>query len=98
MQRAGIEGILGIHIEGVVLRLDPCIPKAWPAFDVTLRRGRARYEVHIDNRAGVSPGIASASLDGIELTERPLRVALIDDGGLHRLTMRLGLTTSRRRY
>ena len=30
MQRAGIESILGLRLQGAVLHLDPCIPKAWP--------------------------------------------------------------------
>ncbi len=31
MQRAGVESILGLRLEGDVLRLDPCIPKSLAA-------------------------------------------------------------------
>jgi hypothetical protein len=31
-----------------------------------------------------------ARVDGIEIAERPLRVALLDDGGQHRVDVRLG--------
>src|SRR5665809_141191 len=37
MQRAGIESILGLRLRGAVLYLDPCIPKAWPSFYMTVR-------------------------------------------------------------
>ena len=42
MQRAGVECILGLRIEGSVLRLDPRIPKSWPRFEITLRHGASR--------------------------------------------------------
>ena len=31
MYRVGLEWILGFRVQGKVLLLDPCIPKAWPA-------------------------------------------------------------------
>ena len=35
MYRAGIEGILGIRLQGDSLLLDPGIPTAWPGFELT---------------------------------------------------------------
>src|SRR6202049_2244918 len=35
MQRAGVESILGARFSGEFLALDPCIPKAWPGFEMT---------------------------------------------------------------
>jgi hypothetical protein len=49
MQRAGIEGILGLRIRGTSLHLDPCIPKAWPGFGVVFRYRSARYEIQVEN-------------------------------------------------
>ena len=90
MQRAGIESILGMRLRGKVLHLDPCIPKAWPSFEMTVRYHSARYDILVDNSGGAGRGIASAQLDDTFIVERPLRVPLADDGITHRLRVRLG--------
>jgi cyclic beta-1,2-glucan synthetase len=90
MQRAGIEGILGLRIHGATLHLDPCIPRAWPGFEVALRFGTARYEIRVENADGVQRGIAFASIDDTVIEERPLRLQMLDDGGTHRLQVCLG--------
>jgi len=90
MQRAGVESILGLRIEGAVLRLDPCIPRAWPRFEVSLRRGAARYQIIVENPNGVQQGVASAELDGLAVTPRPLVIPYTDDGAAHHLHVRLG--------
>jgi cyclic beta-1,2-glucan synthetase len=90
MQRAGIESILGLRVEKALLYLDPCIPKAWPGFEVTLRHASARYEILLENPDGVGRGIASAQLDEQEILAQPLRLPLADDGLSHRLRVRLG--------
>ena len=90
MQRAGIESILGLSLQGEVLYLDPCIPKAWPSFEVMVRYRSARYEILVENPGGAGRGIASAQLDDTAIVERPLRVSLADDGITHRLRVWLG--------
>jgi cyclic beta-1,2-glucan synthetase len=90
MQRAGIESILGLRLRGAVLYLDPCIPKAWPSFYMTVRYRSARYEILVESSGGAGRGIASAQLDDKVIVERPLRVPLADDGITHRLRVRLG--------
>jgi len=40
----------------------------------------ARYRVVVENPDGVNRGVVSADVDGVELTERPLRAPLVDDG------------------
>ena len=37
MQRAGVESILGLRIRGAFMHLDPCIPQAWPGFEMRVR-------------------------------------------------------------
>jgi cyclic beta-1,2-glucan synthetase len=54
MQRAGIESILGLRILGTSLHFDPCIPKDWPAFGITLRYRSARYDIDVENPSGGS--------------------------------------------
>ena len=90
MQRAGVESILGVNIEGAVLRLNPCIPRSWPRFEITLRHGAARYEIVVDNPNGVSAGVAAATLDGEVIDAKPLLIELRDDGETHYLLVRLG--------
>jgi cyclic beta-1,2-glucan synthetase len=90
MQRAGVEGILGLRIRGDALELDPCIPKSWPGFAATLRYLSARYEIVVENPGGCSQGIAFTEVDGMEIGARPLRVRLLDDGVVHHVLVRLG--------
>ena len=90
MQRAGVESILGLRIEGDKLRLDPCIPASWPQFEITLRHGASRYEIVVQNPQSVERGVAAAELDGATVTARPLSIPLEDDGAVHRLQVRLG--------
>jgi cyclic beta-1,2-glucan synthetase len=90
MQRAGVESILGLLIEGEHFRLDPCIPTTWPGFEITFRHGSARYEITVTNPDGVCRGVVAASLDGKGITELPLRLPLLNDGAIHRLEVRIG--------
>jgi len=90
MYRAGIEWILGFQVQGTSLLLDPCIPKAWPCFDISFRYRTTRYEIHVENPGGVSRGISHADLDGVALQGAEARVDLTDDGKTHRLRVTLG--------
>jgi cyclic beta-1,2-glucan synthetase len=90
MQRAGVESILGVNIEAGRLTLDPCIPSSWPRFDLTLRRGAARYHVAVENPRGVQRGVAGATLDGTALAVQPLSIPLVDDGAEHALKVVMG--------
>ena len=90
MQRAGIEGILGLRIRGTSLHLDPCIPKAWPGFGVVFRYRSARYEIQVENPRGVSGRIQLAILDGETLPENKAGIPLTDDGATHQIRIVLG--------
>jgi cyclic beta-1,2-glucan synthetase len=90
MQRAGVESILGLRLQGGMLHLDPCIPKAWPRFTMTIHHGSASYQIEVENPDGAGRGIAAAHLDDAVIETRPLCVALADDGVTHRLRVRLG--------
>jgi cyclic beta-1,2-glucan synthetase len=90
MQRAGMESILGLRLQGDVLYLDPCIPKAWPGFEMTVRYRSARYEIVVENPEGAGHGVRSAHLDGAPIMQRPLCLPLMDDGGVHRVHLQLG--------
>ena len=90
MHRAGIESILGVRRKGDLLIVDPCIPKDWPGFTVSLRHGESRYEVLVENPQGVMHGVRTAALDGCEVACRPAMIELKDDGQAHRFAISLG--------
>ncbi len=90
LYRAGVEEILGLRLTGSVLHLDPRIPETWPGFEVTLRRGSTRFDIRVENPAGVAQGIASARIDGTEVAERPLRFDLPDSGESHEILVVMG--------
>ena len=90
MQRAGIEGILGLRIRGMSLHLDPCIPKTWPGFGIVFRYRSARYEIQIENPRNVNRGVVFMELDGNALIGSQSMVALADDAATHLIRVILG--------
>jgi cyclic beta-1,2-glucan synthetase len=90
MQRAGLESILGLRRASDGLYLNPCIPKAWPRFHITIRHQSTLYEILVENPGGAGRGIASAEIDGVATVERPLRVPVWDDGMTHHVRVTLG--------
>ena len=90
MYRAALEGILGFCLEGEALRLDPCIPKGWPGYEISFRHGSARYAIEVENPLGVSRGVTAVTLDGRRLSGKPALIPLADDGADHRVQIVLG--------
>jgi cyclic beta-1,2-glucan synthetase len=90
MYRTAVEGILGIHLRGRVLVIDPCIPRAWAGFEFTFKCGSSRYRVAVENPTGVSRGVISATLDGRDIPSKPCEITLIDDGNYHYGLVTLG--------
>jgi cyclic beta-1,2-glucan synthetase len=56
MYRAGLDAILGFRVRGARLVLDPCIPRAWPRFELVFRYHTARYHVTVENPRGAVAG------------------------------------------
>jgi cyclic beta-1,2-glucan synthetase len=90
MYRAGLESILGFTVERATLRLDPCVPRAWRDFEIAFRHQTTRYEVSVENHAGVCRGIARLELDGQVLPHGLTQIALVDDGATHHVRVILG--------
>ena len=67
MYRAGLESILGFRLRGTRLLIDPCIPRAWPGFELVFRYRSARYEIAVENPREVSRGVVAVEVDGIGL-------------------------------
>jgi cellobiose phosphorylase len=88
LYRVGLEAILGFHLRGKRLELNPCIPPGWPGYEITYRHRSSTYHVVIENSAGSGRGVRSVSVDG-----RPVPdcvVELADDGRQHEVHVALG--------
>jgi cyclic beta-1,2-glucan synthetase len=90
MYQAGLEWILGFRLRGTTLSIDPCIPRAWPGFEIEFRYHSARYQIVVENPRGVSRGVATVELDGQALTDDGAAIPLADDGATHRVRVVLG--------
>jgi cyclic beta-1,2-glucan synthetase len=90
MYQAGLEWILGFRLRGTTLLLDPCIPRAWPRYEIDFRYHSARYEIIVENPQGVSRGVASSELDGGALPGGGAAIPLVDDGATHHVRVVLG--------
>jgi len=90
LYRVGLESILGFHLQGDQLRIDPCIPSGWPRFELDYRRGSTRYRIVVENQDQVEKGVVRVKLDGRELPDH--QIPLVNDGGLHEVEVRMGTT------
>ncbi|MBK9314496.1 MAG: hypothetical protein IPM55_09670 [Acidobacteria bacterium] len=94
MYRAGIESILGFQLSGDRLRIDPCIPRAWPGFEITYRHGSTRYQIKVENPHGLSRGVIKLEVDGN--VQPSTEIVLSDDAQLHHVRVLLGETPTER--
>ncbi|HEX7370710.1 MAG TPA: glycosyl transferase family 36 [Rhodanobacteraceae bacterium] len=85
--RAITEWVLGFRLRGDRLLLDPCIPRSWKGFSITLRRGETTYVIDVDNPHHACRGIATIELDGVTLADSRAGIALVGDGASHHVRM-----------
>jgi cyclic beta-1,2-glucan synthetase len=90
MYRAGLEWILGCRMRGATMLLDPCVPRAWKGFEVSLQYRATRYDIKVENPRSVSRGLTSLHLDEQPLATHPALIPLIDDGASHQVRAVLG--------
>jgi len=90
MYRAGMEWILGFRLRGATLHLDPCIPRAWPGYELTFRYHSSRYELKVENPYGVTRGISKIEVDGAPLDPGLREIPLTDDNQTHSIKVVLG--------
>jgi cyclic beta-1,2-glucan synthetase len=88
MYRAALESMLGFHLSGETLRIDPCIPRGWREFEITYRRGETIYEIKVENPTSVCRGVTEVRLDGTVLGSN--EIPLADDGETHEVRILLG--------
>jgi cyclic beta-1,2-glucan synthetase len=90
MHRAGLENVLGLRFLADRFSIDPCIPRSWPQFEITLRLPSARYRIRVQNPHGVCRGITEAQLDGAPIVGRPPVIVLHEDAQIHHVDITLG--------
>jgi cyclic beta-1,2-glucan synthetase len=92
LYRAGVEAILGLRLKGDSLWIDPCIPAAWPGYDMTLRYRGAVYEISVVNPGSVGRGVVAVEIDGTSLpvSEGKACVPLREDRDTHAILVTLG--------
>ena len=88
MYRAGVESILGLRRRGATFSVAPCIPSAWPEYQIVWRSGATHYEIRVSNPDRVCRGVSRATLDGLEVD--PSAIPFVDDGIHHHVTVVLG--------
>ncbi len=88
MYRLGLEAILGFCRVGDALRIEPCIPRAWPGFTITYRHGASVYHIQVLNPKGVNRGVEQILLDGEVLAGKD--VPLLDEKRRYDVVVHLG--------
>jgi cyclic beta-1,2-glucan synthetase len=72
--RIVLEHLLGIRREGSYLRVAPCVPAAWPGYQVTMRISGSEYVIRIDNPERTGRGVRSLMLDGRVVEDGRIRI------------------------
>ncbi|HTU88567.1 MAG TPA: glycosyl transferase family 36, partial [Gemmataceae bacterium] len=92
LYRVMLESILGFHLRNDRLRIEPCIPKAWPSFTIAYRHRSATYRIRVENPNGVERGVSDIYIDGQKRDDK--EVVLLDDGRTHEVRVILGESAS----
>ena len=88
MHRLGLESILGLVRRGASFTVSPCIPGAWPWFQVRWRVGGVTLEIAVENPELRNRGVASVTLDGVAVD--PRAIPLPTAAGVHHVVVRMG--------
>ena len=89
MYRILIEEIFGLKVRGNSLAIDPVLPSAWETVSLRFCRGKAVYEITVDNSERVTHGVAWIEMDGRRLdTDEAIQL----EGGpiKHKISVRMG--------
>jgi cyclic beta-1,2-glucan synthetase len=89
LYRVGLESILGFQLRGMMLTIDPCLPRNWPNFSIAFRYHSAIYKIRVENPSSVTKGVALMNIDGKLIAGRT-DIALSDDGAEHKILVVLG--------
>lgn len=85
--QAALEHVLGMNKVGDEISFSPCIPASWKKYEIIYHYQSAQYLIEVLNPAGLCSGETSIVLDGQEQPEAIIK--LIDDGGVHHVSVTL---------
>lgn len=88
MYRTILEEIIGFHLHGDYLIMNPVIPTSWQGFSMIYWHGEACYDIHVENPGHLSSGIASIELNGQKLPDK--KIPLERSPGKHVVKVILG--------
>jgi cyclic beta-1,2-glucan synthetase len=88
MYRVGLESLLGFQLHGNSLKIEPCLPRDWPGFEITFRRGNTTHRIVVKNTGHVQTGVRSVSLDGVACSAG--EILLASDGKVHQVLLTMG--------
>jgi N,N'-diacetylchitobiose phosphorylase len=75
-----VQHILGIVPEVDGLRIDPCIPRAWPRFEVRRNFRGHQLTIKVENPGAVSRGVRELRLDGELVPGNVVPISRLRDG------------------
>jgi cellobiose phosphorylase len=88
MYRLLIETLLGINLEGELLRLTPRLPQSWTSYKIHYRYRQTVYHLNFTRNTAGSPGSIHITLDGNPLAGDT--IPLHDDGHDHHAEIEAG--------
>ncbi|MGE0361658.1 MAG: glucoamylase family protein [Vicinamibacterales bacterium] len=88
LHRTAITSLLGLRRRGAAFAVMPCIPSAWPHYEITWTVERTRYRITVENPNHVARGVESACLDGARVDASA--IPLTFDGRDHEVRVRMG--------
>jgi cyclic beta-1,2-glucan synthetase len=87
LYRIALENLLGFHLVGNRLRIDPCIPSAWKRYEITYRYRSTTYHITVENPGRAEHGVASVRIDGSIREDQ--QIELTDDGRVHEVQVEM---------
>ena len=81
MYEAGIRYILGLDIEGNILRIEPHIPSNWREYGIKYKYGESIYNIKVINNSGKGNTINSLKINGEKIENK--EIILKDDGKIY---------------
>ena len=79
LYRVALGDLLGLRVESRdgsdVLLVDPCIPKAWPEYEMTLRHKGGTWHIRVKNPRGANRGVERVTLDGRDISDKVVPLA-----------------------
>ena len=82
-----VQSILGIVPELHALRIDPCIPKSWPGFEVERTFRGHKLSIVVQNPGRLSRGVRRISVDGKVIQGCRIPIASLRDGARIEVTL-----------